>query len=374
MRIFVDGVIFSRQQRGGISRTYNELLPRITEVDPSVAFTLYLRRKLRNGPLPVSPCIRHVRERSIYPWRFLAGKLRVQQVLMQRAYEADRPDIFHATYFTSPSKLKSRYILSIYDMIDERFAQSVKLRSCQQVVQQKRECARVADLIISNSEWTTRDIVEYYRIPTERIVTIPLGVGPEFHLLKDGEKRNEFSARHGLTRPFFLYVGAKRFNKNIMVLLKGYAACKFKREIDLVFVGDGDDFRPREREVISASLREGTIRNLGVLNQEQLVVAYNSAVALILPSLHEGFGLPVLEAMACGTPVVASNATSLPEVGGDAALYFDPSDSDALAHGLETIVSPSVRQDLIARGMARAAKFTWERTAKLTVEAYRKLV
>lgn len=135
MRIFVDGIIFSRQRRGGISRMYNELLPRITEIEPSVEFTLSLRRKLKGGALPTSAGIQYIYERSIYPWRFLVGKVRVQQALMQWAYEADKPDIFHATYFTRPRKLRSRYVLSVYDMIDERFAPLVQHHSCLEVVQ-----------------------------------------------------------------------------------------------------------------------------------------------------------------------------------------------------------------------------------------------
>jgi glycosyltransferase involved in cell wall biosynthesis len=293
---------------------------------------------------------------------------------MQRAYEAANPEIFHTTYFSRPRKLRSRYVLSIYDMIDERFAPLLGRRSCWEVVRQKRECAQVADLIISNSRWTTNDLAAQYGIPAEKIVTIPLGVGPEFRPLENGKKQKEFRARYGLIRPFFLYVGAKRFNKNVMVLLKAYAAFRFKKEIDLVFVGDDDEFAPVEREFIASSVGEGTVKNLRVLSQEQLIVAYNSAVGVVLPSLHEGFGLPVLEAMACGTPVIASNATSLPEVGGDAALYFAPQEVDELVHLLETIIQPDIRRSLSEKGIVRAAQFTWEETARRTLAAYKRLL
>lgn len=189
-------------------------------------------------------------------------------------------------------------------------------------------------------------------------MTIPFGVGSEFRPLDDLEKKKGFCARYGLARPFFLYVGAKRFNKNIMILLKGYAAFRLRGEIDMVFVGDDDDFGSREREFIASSLSEGSVRNLRILSQKELVIAYNSALALIFPSFREGIGLPVLEAMACGIPVVASNATSLPEVGGDAALYFDPQDADELAHVLETIIQSDIRRNLSEKGRIRARQFT----------------
>ena len=374
MKIFVDGVIFSRQQRGGISRTYSELLPRMSAIDPTIECVVYLRRKLKKGPLPMGPRVKHILERSIYPWRFLVGKASAQRSLMQRVYEAERPDIFHTTYFTRPRTPRSKYVLPIYDMIDEKFVRTAQLNSCREVVKQKRDCVQFADLIISNSKWTTDDLLEYFKLSPDRVVTIPLGVGPEFAPILDEEKKTDFCARYGLVRPFLLYVGGKRFNKNVMGLLKGYAGLKVNKDVDLVFVGDDDDFGVTEKEFIASSMRGGAVRNLGILSQQELVLAYNCGLALVFPSLHEGFGLPLLEAMACGMPVAASNATSLPEVGGDAVLYFDPNDSADLAHALERIVCPGTRERLVEKGKARVKMFTWENTAKRTLEAYRKLI
>ena len=374
MKIFLDGTVFSRARRGGILRTFQELPPRITNIDPSVRFTLYLRRKLKDGDLPTSSGIEYVYERSIYPRRWLFGKYRVQDDLLDKAYRQLKPDIFHTTYFIRPPKIRTPYVVSVYDMIDEIYAPIQQNPTRWKFVEKKRQCIQAADLILTNSQFTTRDLLKYSSVDEKKIATIPLGVDSHFFPIQDEHRRKAFLTRHGLPRPFFLYVGARRYNKNFMGLLRAYARFTSAKDIDLVAVGDDDPFTKEEQVFVKSLALKGTLRHLQIVNEDELALAYNNASALIFPSFYEGFGLPVVEAMACGTPVLASHASSIPEVGGDAALYFNPYDPDEMCDAMEAVLHSDTATSLKKKGLERAALFSWDDTAKETLKAYRRLV
>ena len=338
MKIFLDGTIFSGGRSGGIVRTFQELLPRITKIDPNVRFTLYLRRKLKGGDLPSSPGIDHLYEGSIYPKRWLYGKSKVQDDLLDQAYDQNSPDIFHATFYSRPPKIRTPYVVSVYDMIQEIFTplQVHPKPKHWQFIEQKRQSIQAADLILTNSHFTTRDLPKYCAVDERKIVTIPLGASPRFFPIQDEQRKRTFLAHHGLSRPFFLYVGARRFNKNFWGLFRAYAGLKCAEDIDLVAVGDDTPITQEELTIMNSLLPKGKVRHLKIVDEEELALAYNTALALVFPSFYEGFGLPVVEAMACGTPVLASNSTSIPEVGGKAALYFNPYDPDEIRFTMES--------------------------------------
>ena len=360
MKIFLDGTVFSRTRRGGILRTFQELPPRITNIDSSTRFTLYLRRKLKDGELPKSPSVEYLYERSIYPRRWLFGKYRTQDYLLDRAYLRNQPDIFHAIYFTRPLEIRTPYVVSVYDMIDEIYAPIQQYPKRWQFVERKRQCIEAADLILTNSQFTTCDLLKYSSVDEKKIVTIPLGVNPQFFSIQDENRKKSFLAKHGLAKPYFLYVGARRYNKNFMGLLRAYARFKCAGDIDLVAVGDDDPFSKEEQTFVNSLALKGTLRHLKIVNEDELALAYNNALALIFPSFYEGFGLPVVEAMACGTPVLASNSSSIPEVAGDAALYFNPYDPDEIRVAMEAVLHSDMATTLKKTGLERAALFTWD--------------
>ena len=373
MKIFLDGTVFSRTRRGGILRTFQELPPRITNIDSSIRFTLYLRRKLKDVELPTSAGIEHVYERSIYPGRWVFGKYRVQDDLLDKAYRRNQPDIFHAVYFTRPPTLRTPYVVSVYDMIDEIYAPIQQNSKRWRFVEKKRQCIHAADLILTNSQFTTCDLLKYSSVDEKKIVTIPLGVNPQYFSVQDENRKKSFLAKHGLAKPFFLYVGARRYNKNFMGLLRAYAKFKCAGDIDLVAVGDDDAFSKEEKTFVHSLAIKGTLRHLNIVHEDELALAYNNALALIFPSFYEGFGLPLVEAMACGTPVLASHASSIPEVAGDAALYFNPYDPDEIRATMEAVLHSDAAGTLKKKGLERAALFSWEDTAKETLKAYRRL-
>lgn len=231
---------------------------------------------------------------------------------------------------------------------------------------------RTAERIIADSQATAADLSNLLGVSAKRIDVIPLGVGEEFRPIS-GESCATVRAWYKLPERFFLYVGTIEPRKNLVRLIEAWERIAGKCSADLVIAGrNGWRYGPI-KEAAAASPHAARIHFPGFIAHEDLPTLLSSAETFVWPSLCEGFGLPPLEAMACGTPVVTSNVSSLPEVVGDAAIQVDPADVYALSEAMLKVAEDSaVREDLIARGAARAAEFTWERTARLTLDSYRK--
>ena len=183
--------------------------------------------------------------------------------------------------------------------------------------------------------------------------------------------------RLGLVRPYVLCLATNKPHKNLAGLVAGWARCSpgARKDTELVFAGRHDAAFPETREAIAEYGVFDTVRLLGPVPDALLPALMSGATAFCFPSLYEGFGLPVLEAMACGTPVAASNRSSLPEVVGDAGLLFDPADHEAIGVALSRLISDDkLRQRLARAGLARAHEFSWERTAQATLEGYRSVL
>jgi len=374
VRIFIDGIIFSEQQNGGISRVYREVLPRIADLDPAIQFSVYLRRKIQTAELPCGPQINRINERSIYPWRWLFGKSAVQSYWLQQTYRRAKPDIFHSTYYTFPSESCSRYAVTVHDLTYEQFPDLYREPHHLALIQRKRQCVERADVVLTISHSTARDIETHYGVGAHRIVVSHLGVGPVFHTVENAQQLENFREAYGLNRPFALYIGRRRFYKNFLRLLNAYADSDLRREIDLITVGGEDTFTAEEQGIINRSNLSKVVRRLPHLYDHELALAYNCASVFVYPSLYEGFGLPPLEAMACGTPVITSNTASLPEVVGNAALLFDPGRVDEIAAALTKSLNPDTAQSLRQKGLARASGFSWQETARQTLAYYRQLI
>jgi glycosyltransferase involved in cell wall biosynthesis len=242
--------------------------------------------------------------------------------------------------------------------------------------------ARRAAKVITDSEATRQDVLDHLGLPAEHVVTIPLGVDATYRPLATAgtdsqaasREREKFVARYHLTGPYVLSVGALEPRKNLIRLFEAIrllAQRPATSEISVVHAGGygwlADDILRATR----APALRGRIRLLGHVTEEDLVSLYRHARLLAYPSLFEGFGLPLLEAMACGCPVVTSDRSSLPEVAGDAAVLVDPDSVDAIADGIRRVwEDDALAADLRARGLERARAFSWERTARLTADVY----
>jgi glycosyltransferase involved in cell wall biosynthesis len=230
------------------------------------------------------------------------------------------------------------------------------------------------DAVATDSEHARSALVRYLGLRPERVPVVPLGVDADRFRPAPPDQARAVAARYGLDGPFVLYVGAYQARKNILGLVEAFGRVHRERpELKLALAGPSPWAYPALRERLEG-LGSDAVRVLGYVADPDLPALYGAASVYVLPSLHEGFGIPVLEAMACGTPVVCSTATSLPEVAGDAALLVDPRDPDAIADAVERVVADrALADEMRRRGLARAGRFTWDRTAAGYAALYRGL-
>lgn len=232
------------------------------------------------------------------------------------------------------------------------------------------------DAVITDSNCSKKDIMQVLKIPEKKIFSVSLAHSPEFRKINDKQALTEISKKYNLPDTFILYVGDVNWNKNLINIAK---ASKLSG-IDLVMVGKG--FSQREnldhpemrsfKELIRKYSGDPAFHFLEFVPEKDLVVIINLAKALILASYYEGFGLPILESQACGTPVISSNLSSMPEVAGKGALFVDPYSVESIKEGiLRILADKSLRDQLIKEGFANAEKFSWDKTAEETAEVYK---
>lgn len=291
--------------------------------------------------------------------------LRLNQVAVSALALLTQPDVVFSIYYNDVAT-RARQVFTVYDMIPERLPHYYDRNHSgnRKFIAQKQRCMARADLILSISQNTARDLVECYpALASKPIVVAPLGVD-EFFLQTPAHFEQKSA------RPYFLYVGHRRNHKNFRRLLDAFARCEFRRAIELRVVSP-DAFAADELELIQSLGLQETVHIELAIDDDALRTHYAGAVALIYPSEYEGFGLPILEAMACGTLVATAACSSMPEVGGDVAFYFDPLDPDAMADVLTHVASvePAHRQERIARGRTRAEAFSWDACRRRTIEA-----
>jgi glycosyltransferase involved in cell wall biosynthesis len=234
---------------------------------------------------------------------------------------------------------------------------------------------RQADMVIVPSTAAAADVVHYLKVDRERIIVIPMGCEARFQPLGDPARAPTLRRRYGLPERYILFVGTLEPRKNIKTLLHAFAmllAEKPQDDLKLVVAGGRGWGKEDFLETMQALRLHDYVRFTGFVEDDHLPDLYRGALLFVYPSLYEGFGLPVLEAMACGIPVITSNRSSLPEVAGDAALLVDPTHPEALAAAMASIMNDAeLRQALCLKGLIRAREFTWQAVAQKTLEVYR---
>jgi glycosyltransferase involved in cell wall biosynthesis len=273
-----------------------------------------------------------------------------------------------------PPGLLCPSIVTIHDLALLRFPHQVSKRRYLYLSRKLRSSAKRARRIIAVSESTKNDIVELLDVDPARITVTPLGVDERFHRL-DESSINAFRKQVGMERPFVLFVGTLEPRKNLPALLSAFESIADDVPHDLVLIGPEGWLTDEIHEMANFLQRSGRLQLRGFVPDGQLPAWYSACDLFAFPSLYEGFGLPALEAMACGAPVVTSGTSSLPELVGDGAVMIDPTSAEAIAGGLRRVLTtPALSADLSHRGQERAKSFTWRCTAELTVEAYREAV
>jgi glycosyltransferase involved in cell wall biosynthesis len=293
-----------------------------------------------------------------------------EQLLLPRLGARAGVDLMHSLGSTAPMRGRFARIVTVHDLIYARFPDAhagIRDRGMRVLVPGG---ARRADRVIADSQSTREDLVELLGIAPQRIDVVPLGLGAVSRTQPLTEARTRARFELG-DRRVVLSLSAKRPHKNLLALIDALAQTPSETRPLLVLPGYPTVHERELRARARARAVEDDVRFPAWLSAEEIEGLWALASAFVFPSLYEGFGLPVLEAMARGVPVACSNASSLPEVAGDAALLFDPRDESAIADALTRLLGDrALGEDLRARGLERAREFTWQRSARLTLDSY----
>jgi glycosyltransferase involved in cell wall biosynthesis len=281
-----------------------------------------------------------------------------------------RRSLFHSTYFTSPPARLLPHVAMVHDLNHEIFARAYSDAWGQWLRARYPVYLRGATRIIAVSNTTKSHVVDIYGISPSLIDVVHHAVDRTvFFVDRREQSRAALSERLGIHSPYFLYVGLRSWQyKNFATLLHAFARLRYRRDLTLLVVGA--PWNERERSEIQRLELNPFLRLIEHPDDETLRILYSSAAAFIYPSLNEGFGIPLLEGMACGTPVVAADTTVFREVAGDAALYFDPADPDALVQAMDASLGDATRRDYTARGFDRLRQYSWDESAAATYAAY----
>ena len=372
MRVTFDSQIFCLQQYGGISRYFASLAREMDRMDGMTAKIV--------APLHVNEYLSELRDgivsgRKINNRRIPKSFLCVVSAFAEAVLRYGlKPDVVHETYYYPQIRGPRRapLVISVYDMNYERHPEFFPKGD--PMPGWKRAAVERADHVICISENTRRDLIEFCGIAEERVSVTYLGYDPPASMLSRQTADGNCEIPRLSDKPYLLYVGSRTGCKNFRRLLDAVASSSWiRRDFNLVCFGGGA-FTPDECAMIERLGLEKCVSQMSG-KDSLLAVTYRDAVLFVYPSLYEGFGIPPLEAMSLDCPVVCSNASSIPEVVGDAAVMFDPSDTDDMRARLETVLnSGSLREDLVARGRLRRDLFSWQRCARETVAIYERIL
>lgn len=358
MRVALDEQIFAIQPVGGISRMFAEIADQFQQGQPPdidlVPFQSPIVNKYVLDNKDLSASLQARRARS--SWTALAS-------YFARLGRPPESDIVHNTFYLPhglDGRRSAKRVVTIHDMIPELMPRT---RRRLDLLTLKERYVRSADQVICVSEATKQDLLKVYGLVDAPVHVIHHGVSPRF---QPGIDRADF-----LPKRYILFVGHRHQYKDAEVLFRAFAhVAQVDPEIELLCVGGNGLTRQESSVLENLGVRQRVSQRF--LADDLMASAYANAEVFVFPSHFEGFGLPALEAMASGVPTILARATSLPEVGGDAALYFEPGAVDALASAITTVLNDEgVRNDLIRSGQARAGEFTWQRSAEQTAEVYR---
>ncbi|MBN3949754.1 MAG: class I SAM-dependent methyltransferase [Nostoc sp. NMS7] len=341
--ILVDGVFFQLYQTG-IARVWKSLL----EEWANSTFAKHIILLDRAGTAPKIPGIRY---RNIP--RYDYNNTDADRGMLQQVCEEEGADLFISSYYTTPTTTPS--VFMAYDMIPEVMGWDMN----NPMWREKHHSIQHASAYIAISEHTARDLARCFTdIPIQSVTVAHCGVSSTFSPGKS-EEVNAFKSKYGITKPYFILVGGGTSYKNSILFFQALSKLANSYGFDIICTGSGGLLTPEFRAYTS-----GSVVYMLQLSDEELAIAYSGAVALVYPSKYEGFGMPVIEAMACGCPVITCPNASIPEVAGDAAIYVNDDDVDELANALCEVQKPSIRHSLITAGLAQTKKFLWSKMAQ----------
>jgi alpha-1,3-rhamnosyl/mannosyltransferase len=380
MRVALDGQPLLTPL-AGVGHYTRQLIHALARVGPSHHYYVVAPRPLRALTRRRVPLVEFPEPNvePLIPGWWATMRARVERRLgrnPEMSRGADPPgDVFHATNHIFPFRLRTaRTVLTIHDLTLLLFPEWHPADRLAMMGRALAPSAARADRIVTPSQFTRNDLLELLPVAPERVEVIPEGVDRMFTPQPEADVATRLAPLGLRAGDYLLFLGTIEPRKNLTRLLQAVEAAG--PEIGpLVLAGGRGWNNAGIRDAIGRLARAGRVRDLGYVPDDLRLPLFAGARAFVYPSLYEGFGLPPLEAMACGTPVLTSNVSALPEVMGDAALFVDPEDVSELAAALTRIWhDDALRADLRARGLARAGHFSWDRTARLTLDVYRRVL
>jgi glycosyltransferase involved in cell wall biosynthesis len=365
-------------QSAGIGRFVRNLVHAVVANDPTDAFVL-LHADPNPGREPAYPDASNVTRRVLRVnerWtNIIWHRL---QVPIPADWLTGPVDLFHSPDFVLPPIRGARSILTVHDLAFLLYPECAEASLRAYLEKTVPRSVQRATYVVADSENTRNDVICLLGVPPERVTVVPGGVDPAFQPVEDPARLAALRREIGLdeTTPYILFIGVIEPRKNLVGLVDAFDILKARRPLPhkLVLAGKRGWLSDGTMERADRSPFRTDIIFPGFIPDGELPTLYSAAEAFAFPSHYEGFGLPVLEAMACGTPVVASRASSLPEVVGDAGMQVDPDDPERLASALELLaLNPEMRADFRQRGFERAAQFSWDVAARVMLDVYRKV-
>lgn len=375
MRIAIDYTAAIRQ-KAGIGNYVRKLVDAMLEQDSSNHYTLLTSgRPTRERPFPVAD---NVRGRSIFiPDRYLNIIWYRWRLPLYATYFSGQVDIYHGPDFALPPIGKSlRKVVTVHDLAfleHPEYAIPSLAATLNKIVP---EAVAAADVVCTVSHEVSRTLIQHFQTPPEKLTVIPNGVSPHFRRISDPIILAATRHKFGLKHPLVLSVGTLEPRKNHVGLIKAfYQAQKRKQGPAMLALAGGKGWLYEETQSLVEQLKlEKKVRFLGRVTDLELISLYSMADVFAFPSFAEGFGVPPLEAMACGVPVIVSNTASLPEVVGDAGLLIDPYNTGELATAILRILGDKqLQEDLRQKGYERVKQFTWQESARKMLTVYQKL-
>jgi len=388
MKIGVDATCWGNKR--GFGRFTRELLEAILEIDKTNEYLFFIDGDTADTetiPTQVKKISANTAVSQLHAASADSSRSLKDLWAMSRAVLKHKVDVFFfpAVYSYFPVFNRTKIIVTIHDVIADHHPELIFPNSKSKLFWKLKQnfAIRQADLIATVSEYSKKQIIEYFNLPESHLRIISEGARPVFKVLKQTKETVETLDRHGLKpdETFLLYVGGISPHKNLAVLIDAFDKIAANQtDVKLVLVGDYKDdpffsaYPSLKKQVAELKLEDRVIFT-GFIPDEDLAHLYNTAQLLVFPSLEEGFGLPAIEAMSCGTPVAASNCSSLPEVLGEAGRFFDPRNSSNMAQVIEQILRDGTERKIMReKGLARAEQFMWKKAAEDTLLIFNELV
>ncbi len=355
----------------GIGTYIRNLLKYLARLDQETDYVLLCRPEDQAGIRTLGPNFRPVVDTS-RPYSI------AEQITIPFRLLRERVDLFHEPHYVLPPLVPSRSVVTIHDCIHLMFPQYLPSRLAYGYARASLwMAARRAQRIITVSETSKADILRFCNVPADRVAVIYNAIDDRYATPPTEEEMHRTRERYQLHGPFALYVGNIKPHKNLERLIDAFHLLRLEgfERLQLLIIGDQISKYPALRRSVDHFKLHKHVRFLGFVPDQTLAALYRLATVFVFPSLYEGFGLPPLEAMASGTPVVTSNISSLPEVVGDAAELVDPYDAHSIAAGMKRVLSdPALRATLRERGPIRARTFSWEASVTRIREIYGQVV